>query len=80
MKDGALQFDIDLGGQNFSSGITRRRRRSPGEGKLNDNQWHSFSVHVRDGKLEVVLDGKVVFKKKLSPKTLEALNKGSNFF
>jgi hypothetical protein len=79
MEDGELKFDFNLGGDSFGN-VEPRRRRDAVDNKLNDNKWHSYSIRLNNGMLEVVVDGVVAFKKKLSPKAIEALKKGTLIF
>lgn len=76
MENGELKYDISLGGELYGNTDTRRRRSADSK-KLNNNKWHSFSIRTKDDVLEIVLDGVVVFEKKLSPKEKASLNKGT---
>ena len=74
IEDGELKFDFNLGGDSFGN-VERRRRRSAMTTKLNDNKWHSYSLRLNNGILEIVVDDEVVFKKVLSPKATASLKK-----
>ena len=75
IEDGELKFDFNLGGDSFGN-VEPRRRRSAMQTKLNDNQWHSYSLRLNNDVLEVVVDDEVVFKKELSAKAIASLKKG----
>ena len=76
MEDGELKYDINLGGESFDNTEDTRRRRSADGEKLNNNKWHSFSVRIKNGVLEIVLNGNVILKKKLSAKAIASASKG----
>ena len=79
IENGEFKYDINLGGDTFSN-VEPRRRRSVKDNKLNDNKWHSYSIRINNGVLEISVDGAVVLKKKLSPKAIASLNKGILIF
>ena len=75
MVNGELKVDGNLGGETFGN-VGDRTRRSVENTKLNDNRWHSYSLRIKDGNLEVLVNNKVIFSKKLSSKALTSLKKG----
>jgi hypothetical protein len=76
MVNGKMQIDVNVGGDTFDNVEPARRRRSVENEQLNDNEWHSYSVRIKNGYLELLVDGQVAFKKQLSPQAIAALNTG----
>ncbi|XP_028412186.1 laminin subunit alpha-like, partial [Dendronephthya gigantea] len=74
-ENGNIKIDGNLGGLLFGNLDETRRRRSVDGSKLNDNKWHTVSLRIKERRLDVLVDNKVVFSKNLTAKALASLSK-----